>query len=296
MSEKKSALKATKPDETNKRLKLFLFGGPGIGKTVASISFPRSYIMDAEHGCDHYSKRIEASGSVLFQSSDMDEIIEQVRALKREKHGYRTVVIDPITTLEADLIEKAEKEYGAGDQRIWGDRDKKLRRLYNLLLSLDMNVIMTAHGKVEYAGGDGKERFTKVGTTHDGWRRLPYAFDLTLELERRGKRRVAIVRKTRIEDAFPDGAEFDFSYEEVAQRYGMERISREAVPETQASDDQIAQLKELLSIVRLEEGTVAKWLKKAGVEEIDDMPASVVAKCIDHVRQKIAETTGGASK
>lgn len=272
-----------------KRLKLFLFGSYGVGKTTAAICFPRSYVIDAERGCDHYEKRLAASESELFQTTNVDDVVAEVKALGSEKHSFRTLVVDPVTTLEADLIEKAEKEFGAGDMRIWGKRDRTLRRLTNLIMGLDMNVIVTAHGKIDYG-----DKMVKLGTTFDGWKRLPYIFDLALELERRGKKRVAIVRKTRLEDAFPDGAEFDFSYEEISRRYGADILGREAAPVETASDEQVATLKELLSIVRLDEGVVDGWLRKAAVDAVEDMPADIIDKCIEFVRQKINKSTGGA--
>jgi len=281
------ALRAKKHEPVTKRLKLFLFGGPGAGKTTAAISFPRSYVIDGERGCDHYAKQLEASGSVLLQTTDPDDVVTEVRSLATEKHEYRTLVVDPITPMETTLIERGEKEFGAGDMRIWGKRDRTLRRLTNLIMGLDMNVILTAHGKVDYG-----EKMVKLGTTFDGWKRLPYIFDLALELEKRGKRRVAIVRKTRLE-GFGDGEEFDFSYEEVAKRYGQEVVSREAVPVAAATAEQTATLKGLIDTVKLEEGTVDKWLSKAGVEAIEDLPAEIAAKCIDHIRKKISN---GAEK
>lgn len=287
-SAKKSALRATKHEAIKKRLKLFLFGGAGVGKTTAAVAFPRSYVIDAEHGCDHYAKQLNASDSVLLQTTNADEVVAEVRALGSEKHAFRTLVLDPITPLETDLIERAEKEFGAGDMRIWGKRDRTLRRLTNLIMNLDMNVVVTAHGKIEYG-----DKMAKLGTTFDGWKRLPYIFDLVLELERRGKKRVAIVRKTRLE-GFPDGEEFDFSYEEIARRYGVDEIGREAVPATPAAPEQVATLKSLIDTVRLDEGVVDAWLKKAGVDELEDMPADAVTKCIEFVRKKIEQATGGA--
>jgi hypothetical protein len=286
---RKSALRATKHTSTKKRLKLFLFGTYGVGKTTAAICFPRSYVIDAERGCDHYEKRLAASDSELFQTNNVDEVVAEIKTLGSEKHEFRTLVVDPVTTLEADLVEKAEKEFGAGDMRVWGKRDKTLRRLTNLIMGLDMNVIVTAHGKIEYG-----DKMAKLGTTFDGWRRLPYMFDLVLELEKRGKKRVAIVRKTRLEVEFPDGAEFDFSYEEISRRYGADILARPAAPVAAASEEQVATLKELLAIVRLDEGVVDGWLRKAAVDAIEDMPADIIDKCIAFVRQKITKTAGGA--
>lgn len=279
-------LKAKKHEPIDKRLKLFLYGDPGSGKTTAAISFPHSYVIDCERGSDHYAKQLEASGSVLFQTVDADEVVEEVRSLATEKHDYRTVIIDPITTLEADLIAKAEKEFGAGDMRIWAKRDKTMRRLMNLLMSLDMNVVMTAHGKVDYGAN-----MTKLGKTFDGWKRLPYVFDLAIELEKRGGKRVGIVRKTRLE-GFPDSAEFEFSYDEIAKRYGAEVVAREAVPVVIASGEKIGRIKELVKVLNVDESTVEGWLRKAGVDSLDDMPDTFADKAIEAMLKKVEKLKG----
>ena len=99
-------LRAKKPEAVTKRLKLFMFGPAGVGKTTAAIQFPNSYIIDAERGAENYDKLITDSGSVIFQTNDMHDVIQEVKALLTEKHYYRTLVIDPITPLYNDLLEK----------------------------------------------------------------------------------------------------------------------------------------------------------------------------------------------
>lgn len=274
-------LNAKKHEPITKRLKLFLYGDPGAGKTTAAIQFPRSYVIDCERGADHYSKHLAVSNSVLLQTVDADEVIQEVRSLGTEKHDYRTLIIDPITTMEADLIQKAEKEFGPGDMRIWGKRDKVMRRLMNLLTSLDMNVIITAHGKVDYG-----PNMTKLGKTFDGWKRLPYVFDLAIELEKRGGKRIGIVRKTRLE-GFPDGTEFDFSYGEIAKRYGAEVVERAAVPVKVATADKIARVNELIKVLNVDESTVDGWLRKAGVDTLEDLPETFADKAVEAMLKKI---------
>lgn len=281
------ALRAKKPEPVTKRLKLFLFGSAGVGKTTAAVQFPHSYIIDCERGTDHYSELINKSDGQVFQSTECDEVIAELRSLSTEAHDFRTVVIDPITTMESDLVERAEKEFGAGDMRIWAKRDKTLRRMTNLLLELDMNVVITAHGKIEYG-----EKMAKLGTTHDGWKRLPYLVDLSIELERRGSRRVGIVRKTRIA-AFEDGEVFDFSYAEIARRYGIETMEKKAEPVAPASDEDVATFNALVASVKLEEGTVEKWLSANKVDDVADLTQDAIRKCIEHMRKKI-EKAGGA--
>lgn len=275
------ALKAKKPDSTEKRLKMFLYGSPKIGKTTAVLNFPQVYQIDTEKGSVHdsYVKLMQDNGSMILQSNDCDEVIEEIRALGTQRHEFKTVSIDPVTMLESDLIEKAENEFGAGDMRIWSKRDRKLKRLLNLLNKLDMNVIVTAHGKIEYG-----EKMTRLGTTFDAWKRWPYEFDLIIELEERGTRRVAIVKGSRI-DTFVKGDVFEWSYEEFLKRYPI--IAKDAEPVLLASSEQVAELNELLKIVKLPDNTVDKWLVAANVDCLEDMSSDIIQKCVDSVKSKL---------
>lgn len=291
------ALRAKKPEAVTKRLKLFMFGPAGVGKTTAAIQFPKSYIIDAEKGTENYDKLITASASATFATTDIGEVIAEVRSLATEKHEYRTLVIDPITTLYNDLLDKCEKKVGSEFGRHYQLANKEMKRLANLLMGLDMNVVVTAHAKIEY-GTDMK----KIGVTFEGWKSLDYIFDLMVQLNRskdfgpdarvdvRSKVRHALVRKTRIE-TFPDMDIFEWSYQAIEDRYekfaGAGILGREAKTVQLATPDQVAKIKELLNAVKLEEGAVEKWFTKAGVEDWEDMPADTIQKCIEFVRAKI---------
>lgn len=275
------ALRAQKPETVEKRLKLFLFGSPKVGKTTAELNFPSVYLIDTEKGAvhDQYVKLMQANNSQVFHTNDVDEVIEEIRTLGTEKHSFKTVAVDPVTMLEADLVEKAEKEFGVGDMRIWGKRDRKMKRLLNLLNKLDMNVIVTAHGKIDYG-----PNMTRLGTTFDAWKRWPYAFDLIIELEKRGADRVAIVRGSRLE-TFVEGEAFTWSYDEFKKRYPI--IDKNAEPVVLATAEQVTELKSLLEVVKLPEGQLDKWLTKASVDCIEDMDSPTIEKCIKFVRDKI---------
>jgi len=58
-------LRARKPESVTKRLKLFMFGPAGVGKTTAAIQFPNSYIIDCERGAENYDKLVTDSNSVF---------------------------------------------------------------------------------------------------------------------------------------------------------------------------------------------------------------------------------------
>ncbi len=279
------ALRAKKPESVKKRLKLFMYGPAGVGKTTAAIQFPNAYIIDCERGTDQYDKKISASGGVVYQTSDMSEIVAEVKSLLTEKHPYRTLVIDPITTAYNDLLEKCELRVGSEFGRHFGEANKQMKRLANLIMALDMNVVLTAHAKTEYG-----DKLQKLGFTFDGWKQLDYWFDLVIELSREKKKsgkRFAEVIKSRLEKAFPDRDVFDWSYAEIQKRYDIEELERDTQVLELASPKQVADLKKLLELVKLPDGTTEKWLSKANVETWEDMPADTIAKCLEYVRNRV---------
>jgi len=281
-------LRARKPEAVTKRLKLFMFGPAGVGKTTAAIQFPNSYIIDAERGTENYDKLITASGSSVFQTTDVNEVVQEVKALLTERHDYRTLVIDPITPIFNDLLDKCETQVGADFGRHYGAANKTMKRLANLIMNLDMNVIVTAHAKAEYG-----ENLRKLGYTFDGWKQLDYWFDLVVELGKKGKKRMARVAKTRIE-TFPDEDVFEWSYDAIKKRYDASILEREAQQVALASPEQVKELKELLHVVRLPEGLVDKWFSKAQVDTWEDMPAETINKCIDYVKNRLPGNVAAA--
>lgn len=292
------ALRGKQPEPTDKRLKAMFFGVAGVGKTTAAIQFPRPYLIDTERGAenDQYVAIIKKAGGAVFQTSDFDEMIAEVTALLGTKHDYRTVIIDPLTVVYADLLAKAAEELrrisvakgeanatGTEFGRHYAVADRRMKHLLNLLLRLDMNVIVTCHAKTVY-GDDMK----KLGDTFDGYKKLDYLFDLVFEIQKRGQNRVGLVRKTRV-SAFPEGDIFPFNYDEVAQRYGRDILERDAKPQVLASAEQVAELKRLVEVLRVSEDTTEAWLEKCGAETFAEMPAEVAAKCIDWCMKKVSK-------
>lgn len=275
-------LRGKKPEVSTKRLKALFFGEPGAGKTTAAIQFPRPYLIDTERGAENsqYVAALERVGGRVFQSNDFGDIVQEVTALLSEKHDYRTLIIDPITTVYDDLIHKAERKVGTDFGRHYGEAKKEWKRLGNLLLRVDMNVIITSHQKRLY--GDGMQ---VVGNTYDGPKGLDYLFDLVFEVAKRGKERVGIVRKTRVE-GFPEGEVFPFSYEEVATRYGRDVLERDAAPVTLVSTEQAAELRALLGERKDGDDLLESWLKKAQAETVEELPADAAAKCIAYLNGK----------
>jgi hypothetical protein len=277
------ALRAKKPEAIQKRLKALFYGSAGVGKTTAAIKFPKPYLIDTEKGAenDQYTKILQKAGGVVFQTSDFNELMTEVKALLTEKHEYKTLIIDPLTTLYNDLLDKSALKNGTEFGRHYSDANKQIKHLLSLLLRLDMNVIITSHSKNEYG-----QNMSVLGQTFDCYKKLDYLFDLCFEVQKRGKERVGLVKKSRIE-SFPDTETFPFSYDEIAKRYGRDVLERDAVAQELADDIQIKEILRLIDLIKVPEEVFQKWLDKASSERWEEMPKDAIQKCIDHLQNKI---------
>lgn len=277
------ALRGVKPEKIEKRLKALFYGDAGAGKTTACINFPKVYLIDTEKGSvnDQYVDIINENGGAVFQTTDFDELVQEITSLLTEKHEYKTVVIDPITTLYNDLLDKSEKIVGSDFGRHYSHSGKKMKQLLNLLLRLPMNVILTCHSKNEYG-----QNLAILGKTYDGYKKLDFLFDLVFEVQKRGKDRVGIVKKSRVE-SFSDGETFPFSYTEIAKRYGKDILEQEAIPEKLSTIEQVQEIRRLADLLKVPQEIIDKWLDKSNSISFEEMPYDAIQKCIDHLLKKI---------
>ena len=277
------ALRGVKPVTIQKRLKALFYGMPGSGKSTAAASFPRTYFIDTERGVenDQYGTLITENGGAIFQTCDFEELLKEVKCLLAEKHEYKTLVIDPLTTIYNDLLDKSATKNGTEFGRHYGEANKKMKQLLNLLVRLDMNVIITSHAKNEYGAS-----MVITGQTFDCYKKLDYLFDLVFEVHKRGKERVGLIKKSRVE-SFVDGETFPFCYEEIARRYGRDILEKDQTPESFADAKQVKEINRLILLLKIPEETSQKWLEKAKSESFDEMPSDALQKCIDHLQSKI---------
>lgn len=215
------------------RLKLYLFGETGTGKTVTSLHFPNAFIFDTEKGTNYYNKffkfkRIQSSDPVLLNQA-IDELLDNPGDCK-------TFIIDQFTTIAEKISDNyltKLKVKNANPNYTLQPKDYKpikmaVKNLIDKLLSLDMNIIVTAKCSTLYS--DNKDEFMKVvGTKADGPKELPYMFDIVLELKKNPEAKdkfIARVEKDRT-NTLPQ--EFDFSYTTMAEYLGEEGLQRDPV-------------------------------------------------------------------
>ncbi len=283
------ALRGKKPKPKDMRLKLMMYSLAGIGKTTAAIQMPKPYIIDSEVGTVHYEELITKAGGVVFPTTDLSEVIREVKALMVEKHDFRTLVIDSITPpYEAKIMEGAD-DPNIGDS--YGKHiayaDRHMAHLFRLLTNLDMNVIVTAHSRDKWEGGE------NVGQKPDGWKKLDYIFDLVLELQRRGKERHAMIKKTRLE-GFPDQESFLWSFDELTYRWGEHNLTRAAEVVKMATKKQVETLTRKVEALKYDtDGTLNKWLKKADAASTGELTGVQIATAIEYCDKKLAAATNG---
>lgn len=277
------ALKAKKPAMIESRLKALFYGNAGVGKTMAAIQFPKPYIIDTEGSTNkpQYVKAIDKVDGAVLMTVDFDEMVSEVRELLTTQHDYKTLVIDSLTLLYNDLLDKAERKVGTDFGRHYGEANKRMKQLLNLLFRLDMNVIITSHSKNEYG-----QNLAILGQTFDCYKKLDYLFDLVFEIQKRGTQRVGLVKKSRIE-SFPDGENFPFSYDEIANIYGRTVLERDAVAQELATPEQVKEIERLIDLLKVPEEIYQKWLDKASSDNWNDMQKDSLQKCIDHLKSKI---------
>lgn len=73
-------------------------GDPGVGKTVLAATFPKPIFIRAEDGMESIPSDKRPDAFPVLQN--VDQLWEQLTALLKEEHDYKTLVVDSVTQLE----------------------------------------------------------------------------------------------------------------------------------------------------------------------------------------------------
>jgi hypothetical protein len=148
-----------------------------------------------------------------------------------------------------------------------------------------MNIIIICHEAKEWGMVNGQR--SEIGSIADCWDKLIYELDLAIQIVKRGPQRFAIVKKSRLV-GFPDGETFPLTYDEFAARYGKEFIEAGSDIVLMALPEQIAEVKKLLEIVKIDEVTIQKGFTKANVESWEEMTQEQIAAWQKFLKGKLA--------
>jgi len=289
VAKKPSRLLAVDPKATApSRPKITVFGKPGVGKTWGALDFPSVYYIDTEAGADlaHYTDKLKKSGGVYFGreqgSQDFTTVIDQIKALATETHPYKTLVIDSLSKIYNLEVNKEAERLGEKDG--FGASKKPAVRMSGTMIrwldKIDMNVILICHEKPEWSKGE------QIGFVPDAHEKLEYELHLCLRITKEGESRKAFVKKSRLIE-FTDGSRFDWSYAEFTKKYDKQVMEASAKQIVLASPESLLELTALLEIVRLPDGEIEKWLKKANVESFAEMSSDKIHACITMLKGRM---------
>ena len=225
-----------------RRLKMYIYGDTGTGKTITSLHFPNPAIIDTEKGSEHYGEhfkffRLETSNPAKIHTA-LDELL-------KNPGKFKTLIIDSFSnvwdTVQDLQLSRMKVKSGNPSYTIqpldYRSMNAEIKSIVSKLLALDLNIIVTARSKVLYST-DKSEFMQVIGTQPDGPKNLPYMFDTVLELTKDEDKFIAITHKDRT-NSLPH--EFEFSYKSFTDALGIEGLEREPVVFKQQEEfDQLA--------------------------------------------------------
>lgn len=156
----------------SRAVQVTLVGEGGSGKTSLAATFPNPVFIRTEDGMLSLGENAPMAFPVATSS---EEVAEQIRALGREDHDFKTLVIDSISKLhtiiekeitEADgsrSINQAMGGYGAGYAAA-AERHRQIKSLCDKIVAKKgMNVVFIAHAdeeKIDPPDNDPYTRYT----------------------------------------------------------------------------------------------------------------------------------------
>lgn len=135
-------------------------GDSGLGKTTLACTFPKPIVIRAEDGLQAIPSGLRPDAFPVLTSEA--QLWDQLMALVKEEHDYKTVVIDSVTALERLFIQsivdsdpkkprsinQALGGYGAGLMAV-GGLHQRVRKACGLLNEKGMHVVFVAHADTE---------------------------------------------------------------------------------------------------------------------------------------------------
>ena len=97
-------------EKEGKRLKMYVFGGSGTGKTVTSLKFPNPVMIDAEKGSDYYGGMFDFQRLQTSDPNLVNQALEELLKDPKVKKAY-SAFNKSLDKFYAE-IERQNKKYG----------------------------------------------------------------------------------------------------------------------------------------------------------------------------------------
>lgn len=142
------------PGKRQSKIKVLLYGGAGVGKTLAALTFPRCAVIDTEGSTRLYQGREGYPVFDVLETSTVNQVKDAINFIKNDKGvSHDTLVIDSVSVLYfAQRKAEAEKNANASDLTYsnWARINRAMADLYTLLMDLPVHLVMVAREAPEY--------------------------------------------------------------------------------------------------------------------------------------------------
>jgi len=184
-----SILAAAKAEISNAPLIITLLGTPGSGKTMTACTFPKPFLIRTQGESvprDLEKYGLDAPASLGVTETEA-KLMEQLHALIRDEHDYKTLIIDSVTGLEsmfineviaddpkAKNIQQAAGGYGAGRDTVAAKHSRVRKAAELLRTKRGMNVVFLAHSDINRVDPPDGESYTQFSLRLHGKSQSPY--------------------------------------------------------------------------------------------------------------------------
>lgn len=198
------------PQKKKRGLKILVYGGSGVGKTLFLLSFPKVAAIDMEDGMAHYLDNPNIS--FIDVTTSYKDVVDDIEDIEDEYFDQvNTIGIDSITKLYENLqhiaqkvAEKRARDAGRNPEgeslapKDWNKIKQKYKELMSKLINLSgmgKNFVITAQVKDELEkSGD---QFVKVGETFDAMKKADYDFDIVMQMYEEDGIKKGLIEKDR---------------------------------------------------------------------------------------------------
>lgn len=136
-----------------------IFGDAGTGKTSLAATFPDPIFIRAEDGLKAVPAASRPKAFPLLRNAQ--DLWDQITALIKEEHAFKTLVIDSVSKLDVLFTEEIMKQdgknnlaqcaggFGAGFQVLFGMHQRLRKACQVLQEKKGMNIVFLAHADVD---------------------------------------------------------------------------------------------------------------------------------------------------
>jgi len=258
------------------KIKVLLYGGAGVGKTLAALSFPRCAVIDTEGSTSLYQGREGYPSFDVLETSSVKQVEEAINFIRADKGAsYDTLVFDSVSVLY-NVLRKAEAAKNANSTDMtfqnWARINRALGDLYASLTNMPVHLVLIAREATEYITEGRNLKATGVKPEID--KSLLYSADFVIRMTYGGRGEVTKARASNFPIALQKVSWSSFASVIGAPIPLAEQFKDRATVERFVSDwsdlGQAADLVRILGVGKFSEWTAGLDAANARMKSITD--------------------------